>query len=321
MQIQNDREEVEDKNDIAIAPRLNSDDAANELTPPAAGDPPREETSELDPPPEKEPETEQPTEDSPKPELPAVDPPKVELPAEDPPKVEQPPADISKPKLPSKEPTKPKLPPKDSPKPNLPSKEPTKPKLPKGDSPETEPTKIPCIGAKKQKKDPTPVEDETLTIGSDSLTIGRPGESPLSYIEPDVISSTFYLRLRIGPNFEPVRSRPVTIQGKRCYINVSRGQKNGVDHMRTFLIISREDMQVEISYNVDLTFTLLSPKETYSYKIPPFIWDWRWPQSYGYADFIQWSDLQDPSRGFVKNNIALLKIDLALHEPSAINYA
>lgn len=161
----------------------------------------------------------------------------------------------------------------------------------------------------------TPIAENSITENYDR----RYGKSQVN-VAPEVIFSTFYLRINVGPEMGLVESDPVIIQGKRCHLRLYKSRTNDTEYLSIFLVLSEDDMRVDVSRAVDWNITLVSTVRSYSEKIPTFQWDWRWPRSYGYLNFIQWQDLHNSNNGFVKGEHALLKIDLGISDPIKIEY-
>lgn len=165
-----------------------------------------------------------------------------------------------------------------------------------------------------------PVEDDVLADEFEITSLSRTNGDFSPDVEPDVISTTFYMRIKVGPGFQSVKSREFILQGKRSYVQVSKGEKNGIDYLRIFVWIYGEDLSVDVGRKVDASFTLVSTVASYTVPIGEFEWDWRVPMSYGFNNFLSWKDLHDPASGFVRNHRALLRISLNVNDPFVINY-
>lgn len=158
----------------------------------------------------------------------------------------------------------------------------------------------------------TPVQD---TVLPEQFALTSPGD-----VEPDIISATFYMRIDVGPSFDSVKSGQLILQGKRCYVQVSKGKKDNIDYLRIFLWIFGEDLRIDVGRKVDATFKLVSTVQSYTVVMNEFEWNWRAPQSFGYNNFLPWADLHNPARGFVTNHKALLKITLNVNDPFLVDY-
>lgn len=128
------------------------------------------------------------------------------------------------------------------------------------------------------------------------------------------------MRVNVKPDFESQKSTQFTLHGIRCYIQASKVKKGELDYFRVFLWIHGDDMYVDVGRKIDLSFTLVSTIASLTHEANDLKWDWRFPTSYGFDEFIPWNDLNDVAKGFVVNHKALLKITLEIKEPEFKDY-
>lgn len=88
------------------------------------------------------------------------------------------------------------------------------------------------------------------------------------------------------------------------------------DHFGIFLLANGDDMGIDVTWNVSVTFNLMSSttnnRISKSFSDIPFDWT---NLNRGFFKFIKWTDFIDPSKKFVENNRAMVKVELSVSEP------
>lgn len=133
-----------------------------------------------------------------------------------------------------------------------------------------------------------------------------------SSLEP--ISTKFFVKSKDVTKTSDTFSPEVSVRGIRWRVLTKKGDSG----FSIFLYANDDDMDINLSWEVEATFTLLSTKEegsvTKSFK-HTFLWrHFNW----GYANFIAWDDFTNKDKGFLVNDLAIVKIELIVNEPKHI---
>lgn len=107
-------------------------------------------------------------------------------------------------------------------------------------------------------------------------------------------------------------SNELIVRGMRWKVFTTKSK----DHFAVFVIANADDMAINLSWKVSATFRLLSlaKNEVASKSFSNVIFDWT-NSNWGFVDFLKWTDLMDQSKQFVKNNKAILEVELTVGEP------
>lgn len=131
----------------------------------------------------------------------------------------------------------------------------------------------------------------------------------------DQTSIKFQMRVKQLSNFTDQFSNEVIVRGIRWKV-LATSQN---DHFAVFVYANEDDMNYDLSWKVSATFQLVSPDGSVTvprkFSDVPFRWT---NSSWGFAQFIKWSDLFNSHKEFVVRDATILQVELAAGEPETI---
>lgn len=151
----------------------------------------------------------------------------------------------------------------------------------------------------------------TITI---SISTKPPNRS--NSIALDEVSKTFYVRIKsVNELANTQYSNEIRVRGIKWKILTTKTN----DHFAIYLVTNGDDMDVNKSWNISVTFQIVSfdANKIFSKFFTNIQFNWM-KTVWGVDDFLKWNEFIDPNNRYVENNSVLIRIVLNVGDPRTI---
>lgn len=140
-----------------------------------------------------------------------------------------------------------------------------------------------------------------------TFTIWMSTKSPNRSFALDEIAKTFYVRIKNTHKLTRQYSNGIRVHGIGWTIlSIKVNDSFGI-----YVIANADDMDAYRFWNVSAKFQLISfdKKKIFTKQFTNVQFNWM-ESTWGFMDFLKWTDFLDPNNKYVENNVAVVRIEL-----------